>query len=293
MTMTHLLLKGESFWGLADRMSGSPTKVNVDNLGFVRACNLHCVVKSFVDASGSLEAGGPFSGSGCITFQREFSTAGQGAMNDDLDAIRRVLAGRRRVVPPPRGAVPAAAVDTDPQPDAARHRSWRESARRCSWPRSDPWHRSTQTGRHSRPGCSLSPATAAATNSPAGGRSWAPNCRKSSTCARPSGQPRKRNCSASSTRPWGALPFEQRSVFVLAHLQGLSYVEVARIEVVGAGTVKSRIARARERCEGQAMQSRSIQGFVPLPPGAMHVKTPKTRKSDWLVVRSDWMPASR
>ena len=40
VTMMHLLLKGESFWGLADRMkvSGSPTKVNVYNLGFVRAC---------------------------------------------------------------------------------------------------------------------------------------------------------------------------------------------------------------------------------------------------------------
>jgi hypothetical protein len=36
----HLLLNGESFWGLADRMkvSGSPTKVNVYNSGFVRAC---------------------------------------------------------------------------------------------------------------------------------------------------------------------------------------------------------------------------------------------------------------
>ena len=40
VTMMHLLLKGESFWGLADRMkdSGSPTKVNVYSLGFVRAC---------------------------------------------------------------------------------------------------------------------------------------------------------------------------------------------------------------------------------------------------------------
>ena len=45
----------------------------------------------------------------------------------------------------------------------------------------------------------------------------------------------------------GALPFEQRSAFVLAHLQGLSYEEVARIEGVGVGTVKSRIARAREK----------------------------------------------
>jgi RNA polymerase sigma-70 factor, ECF subfamily len=44
-----------------------------------------------------------------------------------------------------------------------------------------------------------------------------------------------------------ALPFEQRSAFVLAHMQGLSYEEVGRIEGVGVGTVKSRIARAREK----------------------------------------------
>jgi RNA polymerase sigma-70 factor, ECF subfamily len=44
-----------------------------------------------------------------------------------------------------------------------------------------------------------------------------------------------------------ALPFEQRSAFVLAELQGLSYEEVVRIEGVGVGTVKSRIARAREK----------------------------------------------
>ena len=44
-----------------------------------------------------------------------------------------------------------------------------------------------------------------------------------------------------------ALPFEQRSAFVLAHLQGLSYEEVGRIEAVRVGTVKSRIARAREK----------------------------------------------
>lgn len=43
------------------------------------------------------------------------------------------------------------------------------------------------------------------------------------------------------------LPFEQRSAFVLAELQGLSYEEVGRIEGVGQGTVKSRLARAREK----------------------------------------------
>lgn len=46
-----------------------------------------------------------------------------------------------------------------------------------------------------------------------------------------------------------ALPFEQRSAFVLAHLQGFSYEEVGRIEGVGVGTVKSRIARAREKLQ--------------------------------------------
>jgi RNA polymerase sigma-70 factor (ECF subfamily) len=44
-----------------------------------------------------------------------------------------------------------------------------------------------------------------------------------------------------------ALPFRQRSAFVLAELQGLSYEEVGRIEGIGVGTVKSRIARAREK----------------------------------------------
>jgi RNA polymerase sigma-70 factor (ECF subfamily) len=44
-----------------------------------------------------------------------------------------------------------------------------------------------------------------------------------------------------------ALPFEQRSAFVLAQLQGASYEEISRIEGVGVGTVKSRIARAREK----------------------------------------------
>jgi RNA polymerase sigma-70 factor (ECF subfamily) len=44
-----------------------------------------------------------------------------------------------------------------------------------------------------------------------------------------------------------ALPFEQRCAFVLAQVQGLSYEEISRIEGVGLGTVKSRIARAREK----------------------------------------------
>lgn len=44
-----------------------------------------------------------------------------------------------------------------------------------------------------------------------------------------------------------ALPFEQKTAFVLAEIQDLSYEEIARIEGVAVGTVKSRVGRAREK----------------------------------------------
>jgi RNA polymerase sigma-70 factor (ECF subfamily) len=43
------------------------------------------------------------------------------------------------------------------------------------------------------------------------------------------------------------LPFEQRTAFVLAEIQELSMAEIAQIEGVEVGTVKSRLSRARER----------------------------------------------
>lgn len=43
------------------------------------------------------------------------------------------------------------------------------------------------------------------------------------------------------------LPLEQRTAFVLAELQDLPYAEIAVIEGVEIGTVKSRVSRARER----------------------------------------------
>ena len=43
------------------------------------------------------------------------------------------------------------------------------------------------------------------------------------------------------------LPFEQKTAFVLAELQGLPYEEIAAIEQVKLGTVKSRIARAKAK----------------------------------------------
>jgi len=47
-----------------------------------------------------------------------------------------------------------------------------------------------------------------------------------------------------------ALPLAQRTAFVLAELQGLPHAEVARIEGTRLGTIKSRVARARERLRG-------------------------------------------
>jgi RNA polymerase sigma-70 factor (ECF subfamily) len=44
-----------------------------------------------------------------------------------------------------------------------------------------------------------------------------------------------------------ALPFEQKTAFVLAEIQGLSLEEVAKVEGVKVGTVKSRLSRAREK----------------------------------------------
>jgi len=50
-------------------------------------------------------------------------------------------------------------------------------------------------------------------------------------------------------RVWGALdalPFDQRAVIVLREIDGLSYEEIATSLNVAVGTVKSRLARARE-----------------------------------------------
>jgi RNA polymerase sigma-70 factor (ECF subfamily) len=53
------------------------------------------------------------------------------------------------------------------------------------------------------------------------------------------------------------LPFEQKTAFVFAELQGLTYEEIARLEGVSVGTVKSRIGRARAklRCQLKATAS--------------------------------------
>jgi RNA polymerase sigma-70 factor (ECF subfamily) len=51
-----------------------------------------------------------------------------------------------------------------------------------------------------------------------------------------------------------SLPLDQRTAFVLAEIQELPYTEIALIEEIEVGTVKSRVSRARERLR-QAMKA--------------------------------------
>jgi len=48
-------------------------------------------------------------------------------------------------------------------------------------------------------------------------------------------------------RTLGELKFQDRVIFVLAELEGLSYAEIAHIEKLALGTVKSRLARIRTK----------------------------------------------
>ncbi len=43
------------------------------------------------------------------------------------------------------------------------------------------------------------------------------------------------------------LPFRERVIFVMAELEGLSYKQIAQVENLALGTVKSRLSRAKER----------------------------------------------
>lgn len=45
----------------------------------------------------------------------------------------------------------------------------------------------------------------------------------------------------------GLLPLEQRTAFVLAEIQELPHAEIALIEEVEVGTIKSRVSRAKQR----------------------------------------------
>jgi len=55
-----------------------------------------------------------------------------------------------------------------------------------------------------------------------------------------------------------ALPLEQRTVFVLHELEGFSIIEIAQLIEAPAGTVASRLARAREKFCKNAARLRSL-----------------------------------
>jgi RNA polymerase sigma-70 factor (ECF subfamily) len=52
-----------------------------------------------------------------------------------------------------------------------------------------------------------------------------------------------------------ALPFDQRTAVVLREIDGLSYEEIAEAQGVAVGTVKSRLARARELLRAELRES--------------------------------------
>jgi RNA polymerase sigma-70 factor (ECF subfamily) len=64
--------------------------------------------------------------------------------------------------------------------------------------------------------------------------------------ASPDRELQKREASAIVWRALDQLPFDQRAVLVLREIEGLSYEEIATSLDVAVGTVKSRLARARE-----------------------------------------------
>jgi RNA polymerase sigma-70 factor (ECF subfamily) len=64
--------------------------------------------------------------------------------------------------------------------------------------------------------------------------------------ASPDREFQKRETSALVWRALDQLPFDQRAVIVLREIEGLSYEEIATSLNVAVGTVKSRLARARE-----------------------------------------------
>lgn len=61
----------------------------------------------------------------------------------------------------------------------------------------------------------------------------------------------------------GQLPQQQREMIVLRDIQGLSYEEIGQVLSLEAGTVKSRLSRARENLRKKLLQSGNIFGVSP------------------------------
>lgn len=59
-------------------------------------------------------------------------------------------------------------------------------------------------------------------------------------------------------RAMNDLPADQRIVFVLSDVQGMSYEEVAEVTSANLGTVKSRLSRARARLRERLLKQREL-----------------------------------
>jgi RNA polymerase sigma-70 factor, ECF subfamily len=67
--------------------------------------------------------------------------------------------------------------------------------------------------------------------------------------SRGSGEPEGRELRIQLDSAFSELPQDQRVAFLLSEVEGLSYAEIAQVERVPVGTIKSRIHRARERLQ--------------------------------------------
>src|SRR5262245_57543928 len=189
---------------------------------------------------------GTFFGPGCITSQQDSSATGQRAVNDDLDAIQRVLSSDVESFRPlvERYQRPLLTLVRNLTPPSTDHEGVAQevflAAFRClasfdpkrsafsTWLFTIARNRCRNELARRRPVVGAELPEVVDLRAPEQAASEAELFRQLDAAL-------------------NALPFEQRSAFVLAHLQGLSYEEVGRIEGIGVGTVKSRIARAREK----------------------------------------------
>lgn len=60
-----------------------------------------------------------------------------------------------------------------------------------------------------------------------------------------------------------SLPQAQKEILLLRDMQGLTYEEIAETLSLGLGTVKSRIARARENLHKKLLQNGNIRDYFP------------------------------
>lgn len=72
----------------------------------------------------------------------------------------------------------------------------------------------------------------------------------SKECADPGSASDRRLLQQELERAFARLPLAQRTAFLLAEVEGLGHAEIAAIEGVRPGTIKSRVHRARRRLQG-------------------------------------------